>query len=263
MKYFIHHENKQSGPYSLNELKKISIKPDCKVWCEEFDSWKLAVDVPEILDIIKEKPKTPLPFIQDQSGNIMQRRILSTVVDFGVLYFILLLLMALNTYLGLLKNENYTEGVSWAFYANFALGALLNFNVYSLINENLDILSLIGSDDPIMWHLDIFIFIYLLYLSFFNSKGRKSLGNKIAGLSFYDKKQEPLTFINAFFKYLLSFSILSFSIILLDYLLYSMGIDFLNNIITIFIFSVLMILFLKKKKGKQNLIDYLLKIKSK
>jgi GYF domain 2 len=46
--YYLHQGDQQTGPYSINQLKKISISPDTPVWTEGMSDWAQAQQVPEI-----------------------------------------------------------------------------------------------------------------------------------------------------------------------------------------------------------------------
>ncbi len=49
----------QKGPFTIDQLKQVGLKPDTLVWTEEFESWKPAKDVSELADLIKKTPPPP------------------------------------------------------------------------------------------------------------------------------------------------------------------------------------------------------------
>lgn len=66
MQEFYYSKNDQQiGPVSIAELKNLGISKDTLVWCEGFDGWKEAGNVPELAELFKTMPP-PLPINSDQ-----------------------------------------------------------------------------------------------------------------------------------------------------------------------------------------------------
>jgi hypothetical protein len=63
MKYYIHKDGQQQGPYSINELKSIPIAPYTMVWHEGMDEWTKAKNVSDLKSILKVTPP-PLKEVQ-------------------------------------------------------------------------------------------------------------------------------------------------------------------------------------------------------
>lgn len=59
-KYFIHNSNEQQGPFDIDELKELSLRPDTPVWYEGLEQWTIIANVPELTEIIKKQ--SPPPF---------------------------------------------------------------------------------------------------------------------------------------------------------------------------------------------------------
>ena len=53
--YFIVEDNKQSGPYSLDQLVSMGITSDTMVWTDGMPSWKSAAEVPELQSALSQE----------------------------------------------------------------------------------------------------------------------------------------------------------------------------------------------------------------
>ncbi len=53
MKYWIVINNKQAGPYELEQLKALPVLPNTPVWHEGLDQWVPAAQVPEIVALFR------------------------------------------------------------------------------------------------------------------------------------------------------------------------------------------------------------------
>jgi len=60
-KYYLHEENKQTGPHDIDELKAKNIQKDTPVWYEGLSEWTPAVKVDELKDLFGEKTPPPFP----------------------------------------------------------------------------------------------------------------------------------------------------------------------------------------------------------
>ncbi len=60
MKYYIHENGQQEGPYSIEQLKIKNITADTNVWCEGMAQWDKAANIPE-LEVILSNNSTPPP----------------------------------------------------------------------------------------------------------------------------------------------------------------------------------------------------------
>jgi len=83
-KFYIHKDDKQQGPFSIDELKDLKITRDAMVWFEGEENWKKASDIDEIKSLFtsipppitpatvtppvlkKDEPKKPVTFIQPE-----------------------------------------------------------------------------------------------------------------------------------------------------------------------------------------------------
>jgi hypothetical protein len=45
IKYYIHHENQQKGPFSISELKMENITRETLIWFEGQNDWKKAEEI--------------------------------------------------------------------------------------------------------------------------------------------------------------------------------------------------------------------------
>lgn len=59
-KYFMVVDNKQQGPFSIDELKEMEISNFSLVWTIEMDNWEKAINIEELKSIIKIVPP-PIP----------------------------------------------------------------------------------------------------------------------------------------------------------------------------------------------------------
>lgn len=63
--WFIRHNNESLGPYSIEELKTLSVTKEDYVWKEGLVDWMQAKDLAELNDLFSSK--TPPPFTQQAS----------------------------------------------------------------------------------------------------------------------------------------------------------------------------------------------------
>lgn len=62
MSYYIHENNQQFGPFTIDQLKKRGITGETPVWRKGMSQWTKAKNVPELIDIISVTPPyTPQP----------------------------------------------------------------------------------------------------------------------------------------------------------------------------------------------------------
>jgi hypothetical protein len=60
-------EKEQKGPFSIDQLKTVGLKPDTLVWADGFENWKPVKEVEELKELLKKTP--PPPPIIDNSTN--------------------------------------------------------------------------------------------------------------------------------------------------------------------------------------------------
>ena len=65
-KYFIVEYGKRKGPYTIDEVKLMSIERSTLVWCEGMTDWTQADDILEFNEILKDVP----PPIPQQNGDL-------------------------------------------------------------------------------------------------------------------------------------------------------------------------------------------------
>lgn len=53
-KYYIAVSDDTQGPYTIEELKKLDVTKDSFIWCEGFEDWKKASEIPELSDLCRE-----------------------------------------------------------------------------------------------------------------------------------------------------------------------------------------------------------------
>ena len=63
-KYYLIKDEQQQGPYSIEELQSLNIKPSTLIWADMLTDWTTAKDVPELAAIL---PKTPPPIPKKES----------------------------------------------------------------------------------------------------------------------------------------------------------------------------------------------------
>lgn len=63
--YYYLDEKEQKGPFSIEQLKTVGLKPDTLVWTEDFENWKPVREVEELKVLLKKTP--PPPPIVDNS----------------------------------------------------------------------------------------------------------------------------------------------------------------------------------------------------
>lgn len=61
MNYYFASGNEQRGPYSLQELASLGLRPDTLVWCEGMANWQRADSVPELVALIPVADSAPSP----------------------------------------------------------------------------------------------------------------------------------------------------------------------------------------------------------
>ena len=54
--YYLHENNVNTGPFSIEELKERKINSFTPIWCEGFDTWKTAGEIDALQPIITELP---------------------------------------------------------------------------------------------------------------------------------------------------------------------------------------------------------------
>ncbi len=103
-KYYVHINNKVLGPYTIEQLKNLSIKPKTLIWTKESKIWKKASEFNELKDIIyptksvdyinlteegilKEKYKNPATYkrkILSGKGRINRIEYLLSLIVFSI-----------------------------------------------------------------------------------------------------------------------------------------------------------------------------------
>ena len=52
-------EKEQKGPFSIDQLKTVGLKPDTLVWADGFENWKPVKEVEELKGLLKKTPPPP------------------------------------------------------------------------------------------------------------------------------------------------------------------------------------------------------------
>ncbi|MFN4076142.1 MAG: DUF4339 domain-containing protein [Cloacibacterium sp.] len=64
-------EKEQKGPFSIDQLKTVGLKPDTLVWTDGFENWKPVKDVEELKGLLKKTPPPP-PIIDNSPNSTIQ-----------------------------------------------------------------------------------------------------------------------------------------------------------------------------------------------
>lgn len=76
-------EKEQKGPFTIDQLKSVGLKPDTLVWSDGFENWKPVKDVEELKGLLKKMP--PPPPIIDNSQSSTTQTLTESQVDKKVL----------------------------------------------------------------------------------------------------------------------------------------------------------------------------------
>lgn len=89
--FYLHNGKEKTGPFTIDELKKMPLTKETFVWSEGFADWKKITDVPELKDILGF-PQTPPPFKKSNKLNtfftVVKWLFLITIGTFFVFYLI-------------------------------------------------------------------------------------------------------------------------------------------------------------------------------
>jgi hypothetical protein len=64
-------EKEQKGPFTIDQLKSFSLKPDTLVWADGFENWKPIKDVEELKFLLRKSPPPP-PIIDNSTSSTAQ-----------------------------------------------------------------------------------------------------------------------------------------------------------------------------------------------
>ncbi len=64
-------EKEQKGPYNIDHLKTVGLKPDTLVWAVGFENWKPVKEVDELKSLLKKTPPPP-PIIDNSPNSTVQ-----------------------------------------------------------------------------------------------------------------------------------------------------------------------------------------------
>lgn len=67
MKYFAMIDDRQIGPFELEESVKEGVRPDTYVWCKGMPDWMPAKDVPDICRYFRQRLSGTLPTLKNPS----------------------------------------------------------------------------------------------------------------------------------------------------------------------------------------------------
>jgi len=262
MNYYIHENDKQSGPFSIEQLKSKNITQHTHIWRNDLPDWLEAKDIKELQTLINSESNIikPPPFLKNKSSakHLSIRRILSSLLDFGALLIILVMFSSFELYDVIINKKE----LEIYFLYEQVLDEFVSFNPYNFI---VSLLNLNLKEFKFWLNLDILIFIFILVISYLNSSGKKFLGKAIFKINLLNHSNTNLTFLKLFLKYLVSFTLLDITssiiwILFRNYFETYYKINIIFYIISILAFSFLNIIFLFKTKGEKNLVDYVLKI---
>ena len=78
--YYYLEDNIQKGPYTLDQLKSIGLKPDYLIWCEGMENWEKAKNIPELSEIFKKLPPPP-PILIENANIVNSKPILNQPIN--------------------------------------------------------------------------------------------------------------------------------------------------------------------------------------
>jgi len=64
-------EKEQKGPFSIDQLRTVGLKPDTLVWADGFENWKPVKEVEELKGLLKKTPPPP-PIIDNSTNSTIQ-----------------------------------------------------------------------------------------------------------------------------------------------------------------------------------------------
>lgn len=67
MKYFAMIDDRQIGPFELEESVREGVRPDTYVWCKGMPDWMQAKDVPDICRYFRQRLSGTLPMMKNPS----------------------------------------------------------------------------------------------------------------------------------------------------------------------------------------------------
>lgn len=54
MKYYAYIDGEQQGPFDLDELVKVGVRPSTYIWCKSMDDWHRADEVEEVRELFRQ-----------------------------------------------------------------------------------------------------------------------------------------------------------------------------------------------------------------
>ena len=86
-------EKEQKGPFTIDKLKTIGLKPETLVWADGFENWKQVKDVDELKIVLKKTPPPPpiidtlsSSSIKDDENEILDEK-MNNVVDSNIKFW--------------------------------------------------------------------------------------------------------------------------------------------------------------------------------
>lgn len=86
-------EKEQKGPFTIDKLKTIGLKPETLVWADGFENWKQVKDVDELKIVLKKTPPPPpiidtlsSSSIKDDDNEILDEK-MNNVVDSNIKFW--------------------------------------------------------------------------------------------------------------------------------------------------------------------------------
>ena len=96
--YYYSKGEKQIGPVSIGELKKIGINKDTLIWYDGLPKWVMASELEELKEIITESvDNSTKPFSEVKAIKPMSKKA-KTILVFGGIIILLLIISLLNIY---------------------------------------------------------------------------------------------------------------------------------------------------------------------
>jgi len=113
-RYYTYNGIKRNGPYTINELKKLNIYADSKIWKEGTEDWTRASEFQELHDIIQARPPSRIKPLSYFIKNTSELKLKATVVITIIVYLITALFLngGLETLMFKFNNQELFEGSS-------------------------------------------------------------------------------------------------------------------------------------------------------
>ena len=115
-KYYLLNGKKQSGPFSLDELKNMEITDKFMVWSEEMSEWKKSTEVDELAELIIKAPINP-PLTPTQKNFEIKKKAFYLALRKALLWLVIITL-TIFIIMGGLSTDTFLERIYTISYNN-------------------------------------------------------------------------------------------------------------------------------------------------